>query len=130
MQHARGEFEVQLTPRELDGPSEDPGLSRLAIVKQLRGDLVGTGHGQMLASGGPPQMSGAYVAIERISGTLSGKEGSFVLIHRGTMDASGNELEVTVAPESGTEGLTGIRGKFKIIIEGGKHLYEFEYEMP
>ncbi len=26
--------------------------------------------------------------------------------------------------------LTGIRGTFKILIEGGKHLYDFEYELP
>ncbi len=130
MQHAKGEFEVQITPRELDGPTEDPGLSRLAIVKQLRGDLVGTGHGQMLASGGPPNPSGAYVAIERISGSLKGKQGSFVLMHRGTMDASGSEILVTVVPDSGTGDLTGIRGTFKILVEEGKHLYDFEYALP
>lgn len=129
MQHAQGEFDVQVTPRPLDGPAEDPSFSRFALVKQLRGDLMGTGHGQMLASGGPEQAAGAYVAIERITGTLAGREGSFVLQHRGVMDAAGFEMQVTVVPASGTGGLAGIHGTFRIQIEGGKHLYDFEYQL-
>ncbi|MCB1035955.1 MAG: DUF3224 domain-containing protein [Acidobacteria bacterium] len=130
MLHARGEFDVQVTPKELDGPAEDPDLGRLAIVKQLRGDLVGTGHGQMLAAGGPDKGAGGYVAIERITGTLNGKEGSFVLQHRGTMDASGYDMLVTVVPGSGTGDLGGIRGTLEILIEDGKHRYDFEYQLP
>lgn len=130
MHHAKGEFEVEVTPRDLDGPAEDPSLSRLTLVKKLTGDLVATGHGQMLAAGGPEQSAGAYVAIERITGTLNGIEGSFVLMHRGTMDESGYHMEVTVVPGSGTGGLEGLSGTFEIILEGGKHLYEFEYRLP
>lgn len=130
MHHAKGEFDVQVTPKDLDGPTVDPSLGRLTLVKTLRGDLVGTGHGQMLSAGGPDAGAGAYVAIERITGTLDGKEGSFALMHQGTMDASGYEMTVTVVPGSGTGGLEGIRGTFKILIEGGKHLYDFEYQLP
>jgi|CXWL01.1.fsa_nt_gi hypothetical protein len=130
MRHATGEFDVQVTPRPLDGPAEDPSFSRYALVKQLRGDLVGTGHGQMLASGGPERSAGAYVAIERITCRLDGREGSFVLQHRGVMDAAGYEMHVMVVPESGTGGLAGITGTFQITIEGGKHRYDFEYELP
>lgn len=130
MHHAKGEFDVQVTPKPLDGSVEDPVLTRYALTKQLRGDLVATGAGQMLASGGADQTSGAYVALERITGTLHGKEGSFVLQHRGTMDASGYDMQVTIVPGSGTGALAGIKGTFKILFEGPKHLYELEYELP
>jgi hypothetical protein len=33
-------------------------------------------------------------------------------------------------PDSGTGEFIGISGDFKIIIEGGKHLYEFSYSLP
>ena len=130
MHHAKGEFDVQVTPKELDGPAADPSFSRLALAKTLRGDLEGTGAGQMLAAGGPDSGAGAYVAIERITGKLDGKEGSFALMHNGTMDASGYHLDVTVVPGSGTGELQGISGTFTILIEGGKHSYDFAYQLP
>ena len=40
------------------------------------------------------------------------------------------DLNVSVVPDSGTGDLTGISGKLKIIIEGSKHLYEFDYSLP
>lgn len=130
MRLAKGEFDVQVTPRELDGAAPDETLSRFALTKQLRGDLVATGAGQMLAAGGPQSGAGAYVAIERLTGTLDGKTGSFALQHRGTMDATGMEMVITIVPESGTGDLKGIRGTFRILFDGPKHLYELEYEVP
>jgi Protein of unknown function (DUF3224) len=130
MHLAKGEFDVLVTPRELDGAVPDETFSRFALTKQLRGDLVATGAGQMLAAGGPQSGAGAYVAIERLTGTLGGKTGSFALQHRGTMDATGMEMLITVVPESGTGELVGIRGTFRILFDGPKHLYEFEYELP
>jgi Protein of unknown function (DUF3224) len=130
MRLAKGEFDVQVTPRELDGAAPDESFSRFALTKQLRGDLVATGAGQMLAAGGPKSGAGAYVAIERLTGTLDGKKGSFALQHCGTMDASGMEMQIGVVPESGSGELKGIRGTFRILFDGPKHLYEFEYELP
>ena len=74
--------------------------------------------------------SGAYVAIELVSGTLNGKSGSFLLQHRGTMSRGSNyRSEVTVVPESGTGELAGISGTMAIIIEGKAHHYDFEYRL-
>lgn len=127
---AKGEFDVKIAPQPLNGPAEDAGLSRLSIEKELRGDLQGNGRGQMLASNVDAQGSGAYVAIERITGTLEGKTGSFVLLHRGVMTKGVPDLSVTIVPDSGTGGFAGISGTFKIIIEGKKHSYELEYSLP
>jgi hypothetical protein len=39
------------------------------------------------------------------------------------------EMSVTVVPDSGTDELAGIAGVMKIIIDGGKHSYQFEYTL-
>jgi hypothetical protein len=83
----------------------------------------------MLASGGPPSRSGGYVALEQVTGILNGKRGSFVLLHRGTMNEGSNQLDVTVVPGSGTGELAGISGTMTIVIEGAKHFYEFFYTL-
>jgi hypothetical protein len=67
------------------------------------------------------------VAIERVTGTLAGRSGGFVLMHSGTMTKDGQQLTVTVAPASGTGGFAALAGTMRIIIEGKKHSYEFDY---
>lgn len=126
MLHARGTFEVKITPQKDDF---DEKLTRFTIEKQLSGDLEGTSKGLMLAAGSA-EGSGVYVAVEHVTGTLHGRKGSFVLHHRGVMTKGTPSLSVLVAPDSGTGELTGISGTMNIIIEGGKHSYELEYSLP
>jgi hypothetical protein len=127
---ARGEFTVSLQPLELEGAASADKRGRMSIDKQFAGDLVATAHGQMLTAMTDVQGSAVYVAIETVSGTLDGREGSFVLHHRGIMERGQSSLSVSVVPDSGSGGLTGIAGDFRIVIEGGKHAYEFEYSLP
>jgi hypothetical protein len=74
--------------------------------------------------------SAGYVAMERVTGTLKGRTGSFVLQHSGTMTRGAPQLSVTVVPDSGTGQLTGLAGTMTIKINEGKHSYEFEYTLP
>jgi len=69
------------------------------------------------------------VAIERVSGALHGRTGTFVLQHSGTMTRGSPELTVSVVPDSGTGELTGLSGTMRIIIEGKRHSYEFDYTL-
>lgn len=124
---ASGTFEVKLTSRD-----EGVGVAvgRMSIDKQFQGDLVATSQGQMLmAASGGVEGSAGYVAIERVEGTLNDRPGSFYLQHSGTMTRGAGELTITVIPDTGTDKLEGLRGKMQIIIEGGKHSYEFDYEL-
>ena len=125
MPTASGTFEVKLNPQ--DDKQEDSTISRLSIDKEFHGDLEGVSKGQMLAAGTAVQGSAGYVAIEKVSGTLNGRAGTFVLQHSGTMTRGIPELTVSVVQDSGTEDLKGIVGKMTIKIEGGKHFYEFQY---
>jgi Protein of unknown function (DUF3224) len=133
--HASGTFEVKLSPQgqndNLPGKeSENITLGRMTIDKQFHGDLEGASKGQMLTAGTPVKDSAGYVAIERVSGTLDGRKGSFVLQHSGTMTRGVPQLSVTVVPDSGTDQLVGLAGKMTIKIDGGKHHYDFEYMLP
>ena len=125
--HATGTFEVKLNPQD-EGP--DAPVGRMSIDKQFQGDLTGTSKGQMLmASSGSVKNSAGYVAIEKVTGTLKGRRGSFYLQHSATMTRGAGELTITVIPDSGTDELVGLRGKMNIIIADGKHSYEFDYEL-
>lgn len=127
--HAKGTFEVKVIPLAED-KSEGSTLGRMSIDKQFRGDLEGTSKGEMLSAGTSVKGSAGYVAIERVSGTLNGRKGTFVLQHTGTMNRGTPSLSVDVVPDSGTDQLSGITGTLTIIIADGKHSYEFEYSLP
>ncbi|HEX4604352.1 MAG TPA: DUF3224 domain-containing protein [Candidatus Angelobacter sp.] len=126
--HANGTFEVKLAPQKDEGA--DPSLGRMTIDKQFHGDLEGASKGQMLTGMSDVKGSGVYVAVEKVTGTLHGRTGTFILHHTGIMTRNTPELSVTVVPDSGTGQLTGITGKMNIIITNGKHSYEFEYTLP
>jgi len=122
---ASGTFEVKMSPQEAD-----MSVGRMTIDKQFQGDLVGASKGQMLmASSDSVKNSAGYVAIEKVTGTLNGRRGSFYLQHNGVMTRGVGELAITVIPDSGTDQLVGLRGKMNIIIAEGKHSYEFEYTL-
>jgi hypothetical protein len=125
MNTARGTFEVKLTPE--GSPDQFPG--RMSIDKKFAGDLEAVSKGTMLAFMTGVKGSGGYVAIERVEGALGGRAGSFVLQHSGTMNRGTPAQSVTVVPDSGTEDLIGISGSMTIIIEAGKHSYEFLYSI-
>lgn len=128
--HATGTFEVKLVPQAAEEKVGDPTVGRMSIDKQFHGDLEGTSKGQMLAAMTDVKGSAGYVAMERVSGTLKGRAGTFVLQHSGTMTRGAQQLIITVVPDSGTGQLAGLTGKMAIIIADGKHSYEFEYTLP
>ena len=128
--HATGTFDVKLTPQSSEDKSDDATLGRMTIEKQIHGDLEATSKGQMLTAGTPVKGSAGYVAIERISGTLHGRTGTFILQHTGTMNRGALQLSITVVPDSGTGQLTGLTGKMDIQIADGKHSYDFAYSLP
>lgn len=127
---AKGEFAVKLQPLTFEGADPDAGLGRMSIDKTISGDLTATTKGQMLSAMSPVKGSAGYVALERVTGTLAGRTGSFVFQHNAFMNRGVPSLSIVVVPDSGTAGLAGIQGDFKIEITGGKHWYEFVYSLP
>ena len=123
--NAKGRFDVKLTP-EVDN-SGDSVVGRMTIDKQFHGDLEGTSKGLMVMAGTSVQGSAGYVAIEKVTGSLQGKTGTFYLQHNGIMNRGDGQLSIVVIPDSGTDELTGLSGTFNIKIDNGEHSYDFNY---
>ena len=125
-----GTFEVNLQPLAPFAEGNDNiNLGRMSIEKTFSGELSATSQGEMLTAVTPVEGSAGYVAIEQVTGTLSGRNGRFVLQHFGTMSQEQNFLLLEVVPNSGTGELAGLSGKMSIRIEDGQHFYEFDYEL-
>lgn len=129
---AHGTFAVKVTPQSPDNPpAQAAALARLSLDKRYEGALDAAGQGEMLADGGVARKDGAYVAMERVTGSLHGRSGSFALVHRALMrDGTPEEWSVVVVPGSGTGALAGLEGSLRITVEHGRHFYDFEYTLP
>jgi len=127
--HATGTFEVKLTPQVAGDAGEGATLGRMSIDKRFHGDLEATSKGEMLTAGTDVKGSAGYVAIERVTGTLHGRSGFFVLQHSGTMTRGAAHLEIRVVPDSGTGDLVGLAGQMTIRIADGQHSYDLEYTL-
>lgn len=125
---AEGTFEVQLAPQQEEGG--DPLMGRMTLTKQFSGALEGTSTGQMLTAMTAVKGSAGYVAVEKVTGTLDGRSGSFILQHSAYMNRGEPSMDLQIVPDSGTEGLTGITGTCLIKIEGGTHYYTLSYTLP
>jgi hypothetical protein len=130
MTKASGTFDVKLNPQPPSDQGQAAAINRLSIDKQFQGDLEATSTGEMLSCISGAEGSAGYVALERVTGRLHGRSGSFVLQHSGLMARGAPQLVVTIVPDSGTGELEGITGAMAIIIEGGEHRYELQYTLP
>jgi len=128
---ATGPFEVKVVPQKPDTQiARAANLGRLTIDKRFHGELEAISKGEMLATQTEVKGSAAYVALERVTGTLKGRSGSFVLQHSATMNRGKPAASVTVVPDSGTGELKGLSGRMNIIVAAdGSHSYEFDFRV-
>lgn len=130
--HATGPFDVKITPQDAPDQAAGATLGRMLVEKVFHGDLAAAGRGHMLTFGADAvKGSAVYVLIERVTGTLGGKAGAFVLHHSAVMDRGQPSLSIRVAPDSGSGELQGLTGELTIRNEpGGAHFYDFAYDLP
>ena len=121
---AIGTFDVKVVPETSDGH-----IGRMSLDKQFKGDLEAASSGQMLSASTEVQGSAGYVALERVSGMLNRRHGTFILQHSGTMNRGSQHLAISVVPDSGTGELVGLSGNMSIAISDGRHSYAFEYSL-
>ena len=126
MQKITGEFDVKIAPVD----TGDAQMGMMLLDKTYHGELKGSGKGRMLTGGTSVKDSAGYVAIERIEGELSGRKGSFLIQHSGTMAKGQPSLTIGVIPDSGTGDLVGLDGQMQIRIVDRKHFYDFQYTLP
>jgi hypothetical protein len=124
-----GTFEISMHPEPPYDAVDGVTLARVRFDKRFVGPLDATSDVNMLAARTPVDGSAGYVALERVTGALEGKRGTFVLQHIGVMTRGTPSLQVTIVPDSGTGELVGISGRMDIQIVDGKHLYELDYKL-
>lgn len=127
--NARGTFEITSHPEPPYDVVEGVTLVRVRFVKRFAGPLDATSEVHMLAARTPVPESAGYVALERVTGTLDGRAGTFVLQHSGTMTRGARALRVTVVPDSGTSELAGLTGQMDIELIDGQHHYRFDFDL-
>lgn len=128
--HATGSFSITMQPATAPQRAGRSSLGRVLLEKVYAGDLVATATGQMLNAVTDTRGAAGYVAMEAVTGTLQGREGSFVAQHAGTMADGQQALSIVIVPHSGTGQLTGIRGTLAIRIVDGQHFYDIDYSLP
>jgi hypothetical protein len=126
---ATGSFEVKMKPLDAYNKTEGAKVGRMSIDKRFTGDLDAVSVGEMLSAITAVEGSAGYVAIETVSGSLHGRNGTFVLQHHATMTRGKPQMEVVVVPDSGTGELQGLEGRLEIIVADGKHGYRFDYAL-
>jgi len=129
MTRASGTFTLTSTPHPPYDTEPGATLGRVTFKKQFEGALTATSVVEMLSAMTEINGSAAYVALERVKGTLDGRSGSFVLSHIGIMKRGTSSLSVSVVPDSATHELTGLHGDMEIKIADGVHSYVFEYSL-
>jgi hypothetical protein len=104
-------------------------LSRTRVGKAFRGEIEGESTAELLMvlAG---EDAAAYVGVERVTGRVKGREGSFVYLHTATAVGESRSASWPVVAGSGTGELAGISGQVRIdnLPEGG-HVLTLDYEL-
>ena len=125
---ARGSFEVT-------GGTEDPydeleggiRLTHASGSQAFSGDVAGEGavHWLMLYRA---DKTAHFVGLQRITGSVGGRTGSFVASAEGDHDGTGSTIAFSIIPGSGTGELSGIAGDGSLVAKGGPTgTYELDY---
>jgi Protein of unknown function (DUF3224) len=97
-------------PAAYDEPADGPVLTRIHVEESFSGDISGEGVVEFLQAASADG-SATFVGIERVTGTLGGRTGTFLLQDAGTVQGSIVSGDWFVVPGSGTGQLAGLRGE-------------------
>jgi hypothetical protein len=97
-------------PEVYDQQAEGPVLTRIHVAESFSGDIVGDGTVEFLQAA-RADGSASFAGIERVTGTVAGRSGTFLLQDAGTVDGDIVSGDWFVIPGSGTEELAGLRGE-------------------
>jgi hypothetical protein len=130
MTTARGSFQVT-------GGTEDPydeleggiKLTHASGTQSFSGDVEGEGavHWLMLYRA---DKTAHLVGLQKITGSIGGKTGSFVAGAEGDHDGTGSSITFSIVQDSGTGELSGITGSGTLVAKGGPNgTYELDYTL-
>jgi Protein of unknown function (DUF3224) len=109
--------------------AEGAEFTRVHISRTFSGDLEGSSTAEILIA--KSEGGGGYTGHDLITGTLSGRSGSFVIQHGGIMGPEGISNSGTIVPGTGTGELAGITGEGTLLADDeGNHTLTLAYELP
>jgi hypothetical protein len=111
-----------------DEGADVPKLTRASVRKTLTGDLEGEGRVEylMMYRG---DGSATFVGLERFTGRLGDRRGSFVLQRSGVFEGGQAKESYFVIPGSATEDLAGLAGDGSSAVgHGMEHPFALSYD--
>ena len=106
-----------------------PKMTRASVDKTFTGDLEGEGHVEYVMvyrSDG----TATFVGLERITGQIAGRRGSFVLERTGIFEGGQAKESYSVVNGSGTGELRGLRGEGTSSVgHAAEHPFALNYEL-
>jgi hypothetical protein len=97
-------------PSAYDEPAQGPVLTRIHVEESFSGDINGDGIVEFLQAA-LADGSASFVGIERVTGDLGGRRGTFLLQDAGTVQDNIVSGDWFVIAGSGTGQLAGLRGE-------------------
>lgn len=120
-----GTFNVTMKPEPPTIDDDSVTIARATFDKVFEGPLTATSQVEFVSVRAGDDA--AYVAIERIVGSIEGRVGSFVVTHVAGAHADGQSLRIAIVPGAGRGDLAGIRGAMTIEVVDGVHRYSLDY---
>ena len=109
--HASGKINVKAyEPTTYDEAAAGPALVRIHVTEDFSGDIEGEGVAEFLQTA-PSESEASFVGVERVTGSIGGKSGTFVFQDEGTLKGTTVSGTWFVVPGSGTGELRGLRGE-------------------
>jgi Protein of unknown function (DUF3224) len=128
--HAAGTFEIESWDEKPYEMQEGIRLTRTRLIKTLAAMSTARVTAELLMAYGFEGGSAAYVGLERVTGRVHGRFGSFVLWHNAAMERGEGKFSLDVVAEPGTGELRGLRGEARICVEpGGGHSFTLDYDL-
>lgn len=102
-------------------------MTRAEVSYVYHGDIEGHGMVQYLMTY-RPDGTGIAIAFERITGSIGGRSGSFVIQHDDTFKVDGVTGTYRVVPGTGTDELRGVQGRGVLSVAGpGPYSFVLDY---
>jgi uncharacterized protein DUF3224 len=107
-------------------------LTQAVTTMNYTGDLVGEGKNTWLMCYGAKDIPVYYTGLERFSGTVAGRSGTFVMQSKGIFADGVANSTWFVVPNSGTDELAGLSGEGRTTAVGGEEsvpvTFDYQFE--
>ena len=128
-ERATASFEITVWDEQPYDEQDGIRLSRTRVVKRFRGEIEGESTAELVMAVAGDD-SAAYVGVERVTGRVNGREGSFVYLHTATAAGGVQSASWPVVDGSGTGELAGISGQIRIDnLPDSGHVLTLDYDL-